>query len=396
MSAATIIFTDIVEFSKKSTHEQKRLIDSLTGEVANELRSLLNPPLEKPGIIALPTGDGMALGLLHQSNDAWDRETILGLVLKLHQWAYGLSTEGDSVRLRIGVHVGAVQLITDINGSPNICGNTINYAQRVMDAAGPQQTLLSEAAFKEYVGDISVKLSSPLLPEDVQMSFDGPTEVFAKHDLLIPVYSLKLDKPYCSNEEPQGKELVRLSLTPLPKDIVGSFSDNIAQAKDIAFIQYTGNRLLERIDQGKIKFSDDLKRLWIFMPAPQSYQKLRLASDQAKPELVKDCVAQWRQFLKKLKADRPGVDIKLGLFEEPPYLGASFIDWDRPKGAIHVSPNVWNVAATKCPGYDLSWIGQRPSDVYEAYVDGLNYLHQTTFNELIKTDNPSTVTKAKK
>ena len=85
MSAATILFTDIVSFSKKPTAEQRRLVESLTSEVVHELRTLLTPPLDTPSIVALPTGDGLALAFLHRSNQSWDRSTILRVILRLHQ-----------------------------------------------------------------------------------------------------------------------------------------------------------------------------------------------------------------------------------------------------------------------------------------------------------------------
>ncbi len=65
-------------------------------------------------------------------------------------------------------------------------------------------------------------------------------------------------------------------------------------------------------------------------------------------------------------------------------MGASFIDWERPGGKIHVSPYVWNVAAPNCPGYDIYWVGKKPWAIYETYVEGLQYLYQSTENELTK------------
>lgn len=152
MSAATVVFTDIVGFSRKSTTEQHRLVNTLTAEVVYELRPLLSPVFSTPTVLCLPTGDGMCLAFLHTQGRTWDRCTVLRLVLRLHRWARDETTRGGPVSLRIGVHVGAIELITDINGRPNVCGDTINYAQRVMDAANPRQTLLSETAFREHFG----------------------------------------------------------------------------------------------------------------------------------------------------------------------------------------------------------------------------------------------------
>ncbi|MCK4814161.1 hypothetical protein KA005_00200, partial [bacterium] len=120
MSAATILFTDIVSFSKKPTAEQRRLVESLTSEVVHELRTLLTPPLDTPSIVALPTGDGLALAFIHRTNQPWDHATILRLILRIHQWANNQSSPHNLVSLRVGVHVGAVELVTDINGKTNL------------------------------------------------------------------------------------------------------------------------------------------------------------------------------------------------------------------------------------------------------------------------------------
>jgi len=386
MSAATILFTDIVSFSKKPTAEQRRLVEALTSKVIHELRPLLIPPLEAPSILALPTGDGLALAFLHRPNQPWDRTTILHLILRMHRWAHDQSTAYNSISLRVGVHVGPVELVTDINNRPNVCGDTINYSQRVMDAASPRQTLFSDAAFREYVGAESPVCTTPPFSEDLRAEFHGPIEVFAKHGLQILVYKLVLEpsQPYWSNDDPIAKHLMLVTLTSLPKEVVGSFSEQIEQATHIALIQLTGDRFISNFNEGKIKFSKHLKRLWVFMPAPEIYATLHLTEPQATAKLVTECAHKWKDLLATLKTQLPNADLKLGLFQEPPYFGASFIDWERPGGKIHVSPYIWNIAAPNCPGYDMFWLGKKPSSIYETYVEGLQYLHRSTENELTK------------
>jgi len=386
MAAATILFTDIVSFSKKPTAEQRRLVESLTSEIIHELRTLLSPPLDTPSIVALPTGDGLALAFLHRSNQSWDHTTILHVILRMHRWAHAQSSPPNVVNLRVGVHVGAVELVTDINGNVNVCGDTISYTQRVMDAANPQQTLFSEAAFREYVGTESPVCITPPFSEDLRAEFRGPIEVHAKHGLQIQVYKLVIEPPqlYLSNDDPITKNLMLVTLTSLPKEIVGSFSEQISQATHIAFIQLTGERFISNFNDGKVKFSKQLKRLWVFMPAPESYANLQLTGPQATPKLVNEYVRKWQEMLTTLKKKSPDADYRLGLFKEPPYFGASFIDWERPGGKIHVSPYVWNVAAQNCPGYDIFWVGKKPSAIYETYVESLHYLHRSADNGLAK------------
>lgn len=378
MSAATILFTDIVGFSRKPTVEQKRLVEALTGEVVHELRPLLHPPMGTPSVMALPTGDGFALAFLHRPAQSWERATIFRLIWRIQAWA----KQETGVSLRIGVHVGPVDLVTDINGKPNVCGDTINFAQRVMDAANPRQVLFSETAVREYVGAETLAFTSAPFSEESRAEFHGPLEVFAKHDLGILVYKMTLQpsQEWWSNEDPIARQWMLVSLTPLPKEIVGSFSERLARATNIAFIQLTGDRFLASVGQGAFTFSPALKRFWVFMPDPPTYGQLTLAPTQATAELIDECVARWREFFAALKAKHPKAELKLGLFKEPPYFGASFIDWERPGGLIHISPYVWNVPAPDCPGYDLQWLGNRPSSIYEVYLEGLQYLHSQTAN----------------
>lgn len=379
MSAATILFTDVEGFSRRPTAEQHRLIEGLTREVEHEIRSLLRPALGPPAVIALPTGDGMALAFLHEAEPRWNRATLLSLALRLLRWAHG-----SGLRLRIGLHVGAVQLVNDINGRSNVCGDTINYAQRVMDAANGQQVLFSEEAFREYIGPPDTVLDGAPLPDGVRAHFRGPFEVFAKHRVQIPVYAMvpEPEQPYWSDGDPVAKHLMAVELTTLPKTIVplAEFGERLARAERVALIQLTGGQLLGFLERGLagdaegIRLSPSLRRFWVFMPHPDTYRGLQLGATYAIPESVEKMANRWRQFLTTLGQRLPRVETKLGLFHQPPFLGASFLDWDRPGGRIHVSPYVWGVPAQECPGYDLEWLGRRPSAIYETYVRGLEYL----------------------
>lgn len=173
-----------------------------------------------------------------------------------------------------------------------------------------------------------------------------------------------------------------VSLTPLPKQIAGAFADRLAKATEIALIQIVGDRLLDSIDKQDTVLSDSVRRLWVFMPDPVIYRSFHLSSLHASPDVLDQSICRWREYLTALRTRHPGADIKLGLFREPPYLGASFTDWERPDGVVHVSPYIWGVAGRDCPGYDLKWTGKNPSPIYEAYVQGLRYLHANTANSL--------------
>src|SRR6266436_3773892 len=152
MSAATIIFFDIAGYSKKSTAQQRELRRSLTEWVRSELRALPSPAAEN--VIKHPAGDGMLLAFLHQEENPWRNDVLLDFIVGLHQWACAETARGcnDDVRVRMGVHVGQIDIDVDVNGTRSVVGTTVNDTQRIMDAANPRQTLFSEAFIREYFG----------------------------------------------------------------------------------------------------------------------------------------------------------------------------------------------------------------------------------------------------
>lgn len=130
----SVAFIDIVEYSKKSVTEQMRVKERLNALLA---QALADVP-EKDRII-LDTGDGAAISFLGDPDEA----LFLGLALRD-------ARAGDDAapRLRVGINLGPVRLVKDINGQPNIIGDGINVAQRVMDFAGASQILASRSYYE--------------------------------------------------------------------------------------------------------------------------------------------------------------------------------------------------------------------------------------------------------
>jgi class 3 adenylate cyclase len=148
MAGATIVFCDIVGFSQYGNDQQGELIYSLNADVTHELYAHLSGIERIPRVISLPTGDGMAIALLDEERNGQSPWTpvLFSLLERLMRWA------GERRQLRVGVHSGAVSLISDINRRPNVCGATVNICQRIMDAAHPNQVLFSGTAYQQYIG----------------------------------------------------------------------------------------------------------------------------------------------------------------------------------------------------------------------------------------------------
>ena len=84
-------------------------------------------------LIRVPTGDGMALVFFHSPEEPAQCALEISKELQDH----------PSIQLRMGVHSGPVNRVTDVNEKTNIAGSGINVAQRVLDCGDAGHILLS-------------------------------------------------------------------------------------------------------------------------------------------------------------------------------------------------------------------------------------------------------------
>lgn len=131
----SVAFIDIVEYSKKSVAEQMRAKEQFNLMLAQALADV--PTKDR---IILDTGDGAAISFLGDPEDG----LFLGMALR-----DALTERNDGLlRLRTGVNLGPVRLVKDINGLPNIIGDGINVAQRIMSFAEVNQVLASRSYYE--------------------------------------------------------------------------------------------------------------------------------------------------------------------------------------------------------------------------------------------------------
>ena len=139
----SVLFLDIAEYSKKPVSEQIQLKDQFNALIAEAIRDIA--PNDR---IILDTGDGVAINFLGDPEDA------LFVAMSLRESFAPRPNETPKLPARIGINLGPVRLVRDLNGQPNIIGDGINVAQRVMGFALPGQILVSRSYF-EMVSHIS-------------------------------------------------------------------------------------------------------------------------------------------------------------------------------------------------------------------------------------------------
>jgi class 3 adenylate cyclase len=132
----SVLFLDIVEYSKKPVADQMELKQAFNKALAKALEHVA--PRDR---IILDTGDGAAVTFMGDPEDALFA-------------AMAVRDASGGVPVRLGVNLGPIRLVKDLNDQVNIIGDGINVAQRVMSFSSPGQLLVSRS-FYEVVSCLS-------------------------------------------------------------------------------------------------------------------------------------------------------------------------------------------------------------------------------------------------
>jgi len=132
----SVLFLDIADYSQKPVAEQLQLKQAFNHALSAALEHVA--PRDR---IILDTGDGAAVTFMGDPEDAFFAS------MAMRDLAAG-------VPVRMGVNLGPVRLVKDLNAQMNIIGDGINVAQRVMSFARPGQLLVSRS-FYEVVSCLS-------------------------------------------------------------------------------------------------------------------------------------------------------------------------------------------------------------------------------------------------
>src|SRR5438552_3792890 len=127
-----VLFIDIVGYSKLLINEQSEQIQTLRKIVRGTEQFRLAEAEGK--LVRLPTGDGGALVF---------RNSLEAPVLCALEISKELKNHPE-LHVRMGIHSGPVNEVTDLNEQANLAGAGINIAQRVMDCGDAGHILVSK------------------------------------------------------------------------------------------------------------------------------------------------------------------------------------------------------------------------------------------------------------
>jgi TolB-like protein len=127
-----VLFIDIVGYSKLLINEQSEQIQRLTEIVRGTEQVRLAEAQGK--LMRLPSGDGGALVFRNSPEAPALCALEISKALKNH----------PELHVRMGIHSGPVNEVTDLNEQANVAGAGVNIAQRVMDCGDAGHVLVSK------------------------------------------------------------------------------------------------------------------------------------------------------------------------------------------------------------------------------------------------------------
>jgi TolB-like protein/class 3 adenylate cyclase/Tfp pilus assembly protein PilF len=132
LEIAHVLLIDVVGYSKLLVDEQIGFLKELNQIVRST--ECFRAAETAGKLIRVPTGDGMALLFFRSPEEPVRCALEISRILKDH----------PHIQVRMGVHSGPVNQVTDVNDRTNIAGAGINIAQRVMDCGDAGHILLSK------------------------------------------------------------------------------------------------------------------------------------------------------------------------------------------------------------------------------------------------------------
>jgi TolB-like protein/class 3 adenylate cyclase/Flp pilus assembly protein TadD len=139
LEIAHLLLIDVVGYSKLLVNEQIEVLQKLNQIV--RATECFRAAEASDKLIRVPTGDGMALLFFRSPEEPVRCALEISRALQGH----------SQFQVRMGVHSGPVNRVTDVNDKTNIAGSGINMAQRVLDCGDAGHILLSAHIAEDLV-----------------------------------------------------------------------------------------------------------------------------------------------------------------------------------------------------------------------------------------------------
>ncbi|HEY8026415.1 MAG TPA: adenylate/guanylate cyclase domain-containing protein [Burkholderiaceae bacterium] len=133
----SVLFIDIVNYSMSTVPDQLAMKEAFIDLLVEAIQNVA--PADR---IMVDTGDGAGIAFIGDPEDALF--TALSLRDAIES---GQVKVGEPGFVRMGINLGPLKVVRDINGHTNMIGDAVNDAQRVMSFAEPGQVMVSHSYY---------------------------------------------------------------------------------------------------------------------------------------------------------------------------------------------------------------------------------------------------------
>jgi TolB-like protein/class 3 adenylate cyclase len=170
LEIAYLLLIDVVGYSRLLVNEQVELLQELNRIVRST--ECFRAAEVSGKLTKVPTGDGMALLFFHSPEEPVQCALEISKTLQDHR----------RIQLRMGIHSGPINRVTDVNDKTNVAGSGINVGQRVLDCGDAGHILLSA-----HVAEVLAEY------RHWQASLHDLGECEVKHGLRLHLFNLYKD-----------------------------------------------------------------------------------------------------------------------------------------------------------------------------------------------------------
>ncbi len=133
----SVLFIDIVDYSSRTVPDQIAMKSTFIDLLVDAIQNVA--PADR---IMVDTGDGAGIAF-------GDPEDALFTALTLRDAinAGKVAAVGEPGFVRMGINLGPLKVVRDVNGHTNMIGDGVNDAERVMSFAEPGQVMVSHSYY---------------------------------------------------------------------------------------------------------------------------------------------------------------------------------------------------------------------------------------------------------
>ena len=218
---SAVVFLDVVGYTKGPVEQQIKIKNHMNSVIEKSVKGIAE--IDR---IIVDSGDGAALCFLG------DPEDSLFCAVKLRS-GFDILSDQDTVQYEvcIGINLGPVKVVKDVNNRRNVLGDGINVAQRIMTFAGSGQIYVSRS-FYEVISCLS---------QDYETLFHYQGIKKDKHERQHAVYEVRISENLLTTfeEDTSSSKIDNAGIEPAEEGSEGTKKNLTIQQKVAATVNPT-------------------------------------------------------------------------------------------------------------------------------------------------------------